>query len=313
MNSRDYEIVNFFNFNEIVEKFLNKRVNPFTTKLSEILYKINKDSPLFNKEKISSLEDWKKNGNGVYEIVISTDVIDTQTNFNIKRGNLYYFESRADNERMEYTNPFYDFVFNPEDFECYLYSPNSEYPANMQYKYYYFGDSEILLNAYINPKEDVINLDDGTDVYSIYVDDILEKFWTLTYSRYKNHYCFYENEDEISDKKLNDYMLKFYNLLIMTYDMYAPLIREFELNRDKLMSDIRATSKGKVRFNDTPQNGGDFSDDSHTSNITESENENATSGATPIERLDEIKRKISMLYKDWSDRFDILFIEEGNI
>lgn len=82
-------------------------------------------------------------------------------------------------------------------------------------------------------------------------------------------------------------------------DKYGLLIKNLELNKAKLLDDIK--SQSVARFNDTPQNSGDFSDDPHTSNITTTENSSA--GGTMIQRLNEIEDNIKQLYIDWSDEF----------
>lgn len=82
-------------------------------------------------------------------------------------------------------------------------------------------------------------------------------------------------------------------------DKYSLLIQNLELNKSKLLADIK--SQSVARFNDTPQNSGDFSDDPHTSNITTTENSSA--GGTMMQRLNEIEDNIKQLYIDWSDEF----------
>ena len=73
-------------------------------------------------------------------------------------------------------------------------------------------------------------------------------------------------------------------------------------------SDIR-------RDNDTPQNGGDYSDDNHTSFISQGQIDNTESWdeAPIIERLDKISSLYQQVMKKWCDEFKGLFIEGGNI
>ena len=53
-------------------------------------------------------------------------------------------------------------------------------------------------------------------------------------------------------------------------EKYSLLIQNLEANKTKLLDDVKSASIS--RFNDTPQNSGDFSDDNHTSTITKTEN-----------------------------------------
>ena len=82
-------------------------------------------------------------------------------------------------------------------------------------------------------------------------------------------------------------------------DKYVMLIQNLELNKAKLLDDVKSSSL--ARFNDTPQNSGDFSDDNHTSTITKTEN--SSNVGTMMQRLNEIEDNIKQLYLDWSDEF----------
>ena len=77
------------------------------------------------------------------------------------------------------------------------------------------------------------------------------------------------------------------------------LIQNLNNNKAKLLDDVKSSSI--ARFNDTPQNSGDFSDDKHTSNITTTTN--SSNVGTMMQRLNEIEDNIKQLYIDWSDEF----------
>ena len=80
---------------------------------------------------------------------------------------------------------------------------------------------------------------------------------------------------------------------------YSLLIQNLEANKSKLLDDVKSSSTS--RFNDTPQNSGDFSDDAHTSTITKTEN--SSNVGTMMARLNEIEDNIKQLYMDWSNEF----------
>lgn len=77
------------------------------------------------------------------------------------------------------------------------------------------------------------------------------------------------------------------------------LIQNLNNNKAKLLDDVKSSSI--ARFNDTPQNSGDFSDDNHTSNITTTTN--SSNVGTMMQRLNEIEDNIKQLYIDWSNEF----------
>ena len=82
-------------------------------------------------------------------------------------------------------------------------------------------------------------------------------------------------------------------------EKYVLLIKNLTANKNKLLDDVKSSSV--ARFNDTPQNSGDFSDDQHTSNITTTTS--SSNVGTMMQRLNEIEDNIKQLYIDWSDEF----------
>ena len=82
-------------------------------------------------------------------------------------------------------------------------------------------------------------------------------------------------------------------------EKYVLLIKNLEANKNKLLDDVKSASIS--RFNDTPQNSGDFSDDNHTSTVTKTEN--SSNVGTMMARLNEIEDNIKQLYIDWSNEF----------
>lgn len=133
-----------------------------------------------------------------------------------------------------------------------------------------------------------------------------------------------------------------------TYDYYKELLDLYDDYKSDLMNQLSTTSTdtravtttggntntlsagaqhSENRENDTPQNGGDWSDDEHTSNLVQNDynaytntytlvyNNQArtnsgsltttTDPETIINRLNDIKEKYVNLYKEWSDKFRV--------
>lgn len=86
---------------------------------------------------------------------------------------------------------------------------------------------------------------------------------------------------------------------ISSSEKYSLLIQNLTANKNKLLDDVKSASIS--RFNDTPQNSGDFSDDNHTSTVTKTEN--SSNVGTMMARLNEIEDNIKQLYIDWSNEF----------
>lgn len=87
----------------------------------------------------------------------------------------------------------------------------------------------------------------------------------------------------------------------------------------KLTSTTSTTgsNNSQTNFNDTPQNGGLWSDDKHTSTITllNGENHNDTTitsdSGTIMARLKEIRDNLESLYDTWSNEFGKEFVIYG--
>ena len=75
---------------------------------------------------------------------------------------------------------------------------------------------------------------------------------------------------------------------------------------------VKANTTAKTGYNDTPQNedSGGFEDATHRTSFTKVTSDTATDGATPIERIDEIDRKIKNIMLEWCQEFKDLFWSE---
>lgn len=85
---------------------------------------------------------------------------------------------------------------------------------------------------------------------------------------------------------------------------YIPIIKMYAAQANNLLNKIETTSTTK--FNDTPQDGGNFSTDEHTTNSTRVVS--GTDATTLINRLDEIRRKLTTVYEEWAQEFERFLI-----
>lgn len=102
-------------------------------------------------------------------------------------------------------------------------------------------------------------------------------------------------------------------VLTNTYNRYIPLLTAFKAKETDLLAKIAVTSSAVARFNDTPQDGGMYDDDDHTTNITQSEATSESDNSTPALRLDEIRRLWRNIQKEWVDEIGRVTIEGGNL
>lgn len=73
----------------------------------------------------------------------------------------------------------------------------------------------------------------------------------------------------------------------------------YAAEQDNLMKEL--TNRSVTLYNDTPQDGGDFTGDEHTTTATQVVSN--VEHDTKINRLDEIRKKLVNLYAEWCSDF----------
>ena len=107
------------------------------------------------------------------------------------------------------------------------------------------------------------------------------------------------------------------DIISYTYPKYSAILSSYDTKKTHLLDQLNKNVSGSDtrRDNDTPQDGGDFSDDNHTSFISQGEvsNDESWDDTPVIERLDKISKLYELTKKKWLDEFEGLFTEGGNI
>lgn len=134
--------------------------------------------------------------------------------------------------------------------------------------------------------------------------------------RYGSHYIGYVgNANDVSEilKLVRGFWENVQFIISMTYDKYATLLNIYSTNLSKLMDGIKSTQSSTSRYNDTPQESGEYDDEDHTTSLTIGSGESTTEGASKIARIKEIQTSFDNVMLEWVKEFDRLFIEEGNV
>ena len=121
-----------------------------------------------------------------------------------------------------------------------------------------------------------------------------------------------EPTDEEYMNAAREWGYKFVAMLNLTYEYYMPLLTFYRSNQSSLMDDITATSKNKVKFNDTPQNantGDAYEGDNYITHFTATENESKSPVSSKIIRLKEIQENYKRVMLDWIKEFERIFFE----
>ena len=187
----------------------------------------------------------------------------------------------------------------------------------MERTYYTLDDIRKTLGWMYNEKNGPYSL--NTNTFSSFLNDCLRQagYDTTTFTEtqestdcFRNYIWprFYQEVVVYTDSdESEDFVEKFARTKVgqiiswwtSSSEKYSMLIQNLSNNKAKLLDDVKSSSI--ARFNDTPQNSGDFSDDNHTSNITTTTN--SSNVGTMMQRLNEIEDNIKQLYIDWSDEF----------
>ena len=135
----------------------------------------------------------------------------------------------------------------------------------------------------------------------------------LLVKRYREKLCLYSLEETLSNDTRYEFMAKLFMIAEMTAPKYEKMLSLYASQDSHLLDGISTTTSGTSRFNDTPQDGGDFSDDEHTTTITQQSGEVLNDGDTKMGRINEIQMNYRNLLLDWANEFESVFIEEDNI
>lgn len=145
--------------------------------------------------------------------------------------------------------------------------------------------------------------------------DHLEDLFNLLYKRYSDWYCVRAKGDydpQTGEEYYIKFLLKLNNVTELTYDKYVTRLDIFTAKKASLMGQVQAGTIAKTSYNDTPQNenSGGFEDATHRTTFTKVDSQSLTDGATPIERIDEIDRKIKNIMLEWCEEYKQLFWED---
>ena len=130
------------------------------------------------------------------------------------------------------------------------------------------------------------------------------------YYIYKKEYDFFdETTPSLTSSEENIILRRVLNVIEATCLRYIPLLKQYTANQTDPIGKISSTSSGSTRFNDTPQDGGAYSDDTHTTNITESESTSSVDVGSIMQRLNDLYINWRAVIKDWCNEFRGILME----
>ena len=149
-------------------------------------------------------------------------------------------------------------------------------------------------------------------VYNELLSCVMGKYWNHAFAKIIKNLN-EELTEEDYEKALWQWGIKFISLLNDTYEYYTTLLGLYASAKADLMADIKAISKNKVKFNDTPQNPNNdsvYEGDNYITHFTATEGENSSPLMTKIMRLKEIQDNYKDLMSIWVRDFERVFFQE---
>ena len=185
----------------------------------------------------------------------------------------------------------------------------------------YFPFKKISLDAFIENALDLESIT-GLELPSdISTNTIYNDLISLVLGKYNEHgiikivKCF--NEEAPSSEEISvaykNWIYKLISQLNETYEYYTTLLAQYSSAKADLMADIKATSKNKVKFNDTPQNPNAaqvYEGDNYITHFTSTEGENSSPLMSKMMRLKEIQDNYKDLLSTWVRDFERIFYQE---
>lgn len=147
--------------------------------------------------------------------------------------------------------------------------------------------------------------------------DEIKPFLEMFRERFHDSLMMEKPDDSEIIPAFRNWFTRFFILINNTWDKYSNILTQYNALKNKLIdgkesgytSETDTSANGTNRFNDTPQNSGLFDDDSHTSNLNESESSgssdtevhNFANDLYNVEKLRMLEEKFLDVYLTWTN------------
>ena len=150
------------------------------------------------------------------------------------------------------------------------------------------------------------------------LENMINALMTIVYYRHSDDYLYkVELEwDESHELDLDDFtkaMKDIVNVIDLTIPKYAPMLEQTEYASTDPIPQLESESRGRSRFNDTPQNEGEFNDEEHATNVSSSISSSKVDSGSLMDRLTSMYKNFRAVIQEWSDEFNKLFFKEEQL
>lgn len=159
----------------------------------------------------------------------------------------------------------------------------------------------------------------SSTITDLTIKAIVNALMTNVYDRHAEDYIFHydslvtEANHTLTSSDVKKAISKILGVLNLTLPKYISLFQQYETASENPIAPAKSESSGETRFNDTPQNIGEFGDEDHTTNISNSKSESKVDTGSLMERLTAMFKDFKSIILEWSNEFNQLFIKEVQI
>lgn len=193
----------------------------------------------------------------------------------------------------------------------YLSLKDYEYPPFTKINYVELL-KEFLDDSYLSQHIVPSDITSNASIYNDLASLVYSKFRNLAIAKIIKPMNQEPNSDDL-EEAWKEFQYRYLSLLNDTYELYITLLTNYSNAKASLMADITATSKNRVKFNDTPQNtnvSGTYEGDNYITHFTSTEGENSSPLMSKMMRLKEIQENYRDLMTEWANDFHRIFFEE---
>lgn len=150
------------------------------------------------------------------------------------------------------------------------------------------------------------------------INEIVNALMWIVYCRHDEDYLYkvdlnWDEDYNLQQVDFKKAMKDVLNVLNNTIARYIPMLQQNEYASVDPVAPVSSVTTGKTRFNDTPQNGGDYNNDPHATNVSESESEIKVDSGSLVSRLSEMFKDFRSIILDWSNEFNKCFLKEEQL
>ena len=150
------------------------------------------------------------------------------------------------------------------------------------------------------------------------IKDVIDALMTIVYQRHSEHFIYWEKTladvyPSLDVAYFGKYIKTLLNIIELTTPKYLPLLQDQEYYSYAPTSPLKSKTTGRTRFNDTPQNMGEWNDEEHATNVSKSVNETEVDSGSIVSRLNEAFKEWRSIILEWANEFNQAFLVEEQV